>query len=126
MLYSAVSRYFRPPFHHLPQLDLCLEMRASFPSAKFNLLLFPLVASVSLPFPASAHFHVRCKTEFRSSNRWWGGGGGGVAAASCCGYTICYVYTTFTHTHTHTDAQGFHGVHWVNRAATAAFAIVAI
>lgn len=54
------------------QLDLCLEMRASFASAKFNLLQFPLVASISLPIPASAHFHVRCKTEFRSSNRCWG------------------------------------------------------
>lgn len=35
-----------------------------------------------------------------------------------------HIYRTFIDTHT--DAQGFHGVHWVNRAATAAFAIVAI
>lgn len=40
--------------------------------------------------------------------------------------TLSAMYIQHTHKHTHTDAQGFHGVHWVNRAATAAFAIVAI
>lgn len=107
MLYSAVSRYFHSPSApSTNQLDLCLEMRASFASAKFNLLQFPLVASISLPFPASAHFHVRCKTEFRSSNRCWGRWRCGSCQLLRLYYLLCtYIERSQTHTQMHRDSM---------------------